>query len=795
MKTRILVLCLFLIGSISLQAQKYTISGYIEDASTGEKLIAANIFDLKSASGTVSNTYGFYSVTLPKDSIILSVSYIGYQTKELQLMLDKDIDLNIKLGAELELQTVEVVGEKFEKIEEETQMSRVDIPIEQIKKVPALLGETDVLKTLQLLPGVQSGGEGQNGLYVRGGSPDQNLILLDGVPVYNVSHVLGIFSVFNADAIKNVTLTKGGFPARYGGRLSSVLEINMKEGNSQEFHGEGSIGLISSKLTLEGPIIKDKTSFIVSGRRTYADVIAKPIIKSQNVAGEGASIDPTLYFYDLNAKINHKFNDNHRLYLSAYSGADVFQNVYTEQDFKASGGIDWGNLISALRWNYKITNKLFANTTLTYSKYDINILAGTEDNFNGINTVFSAKYKSGIEDLGGKIDFDFRPNPHHYIRFGAGATHHTYSPGALVLETSIDEIESDTTFGSTNATSLEYALYLEDDIQWGALKANIGVHTSAFSVDDQTYFSVQPRLGLRYLLPNNLALKGSFSTMTQFINLLTSEALSLPTDLWVPSTAKIKPQESWQVAAGVARTFWDNYEISLEGYYKQMDNVISFKEGASFLFDIGSDWQDKVTQGKGEAYGMEFFIQKKKGKTTGWIGYTLSWNNRQFDDINGGKVYPFRYDRRHDIAVVASHDFTDRLTATAAWIYGTGNAITLPIYTYPTSLDIYSYPGPDGQPIIETYSNEVQSLGQKNDFRMSDYHRLDIGIEWRKKRPKWESKWVFSVYNTYWHKNPYYVTATTDRTFENGVLVDSKRVFKEISILPIIPSISYGFKF
>lgn len=577
-------------------AQKYTISGYIEDAESGEKLMAANVFDLKSGQGAVSNTYGFFSLTLPADTVLLQVSYIGYETQELAFVLDKNIQQNFTISSAVSLQEVEVVANRAgEAIQDQTQMSRVDIPIEQIKKMPALLGEVDVLKTIQLLPGVQSGGEGQSGLYVRGGSPDQNLILLDGVPIYNVSHVLGIFSVFNADAIKSVTLTKGGFPARYGGRLSSVLEINMKEGNMQKFHGEGAIGAISSKLTLEGPIWKNKTSFIISGRRTYADLIARPGVKKAGKEN-GEEIDLDLYFYDLNAKINHKFNDKHRLYASAYLGADVFKNKVKDIESGDSfgGGIDWGNLISALRWNWQINNKLFANTTLTYSDYQLDIGAEATEVTDGEADSFSVKYFSGIEDVAGKIDFDYIPNPNHYIRFGASAIRHTYKPGALSLKAEFDSAQLDTLLGSKNLGSQEYGLYIEDDFRIGQLKVNAGLHASAFNVKDAFYTSLQPRLGMRYLLPRGVALKASFATMRQYINLLTSEALSLPSDLWVPSTKRIKPQESWQVAIGGAKTFGDGYEISLEGYYKQMHNVLSFKEGSSFLFGLENDWQDKV---------------------------------------------------------------------------------------------------------------------------------------------------------------------------------------------------------
>ncbi|WP_020537922.1 TonB-dependent receptor [Lewinella cohaerens] len=778
---------LALLLSFFARSQSYTISGYLEDQATGEKLIAANVYDSFSGAGAVTNTYGFFSLTLPADSVALSFSYIGYQSQEERFVLSENRTLNVSLSPYVELVTVEVTAERGDRIEERTQMSRVEVPIEQIKRIPALLGEVDVLKALQLLPGVQSGGEGQNGLYVRGGSPDQNLVLLDGVPVYNVSHLLGIFSVFNADAIKNVTLTKGGFPARYGGRLSSVLEINMKEGNLQEWHGEGSIGLISSKLTLQGPIQKGKTSFLISGRRTYADLIFKPIIKANTPPDE--TIDVGLYFYDLNAKIQHKINDKHRVFLSAYTGADVFTNRYADEFGAFSGGIDWGNLISAARWNWQISPKMFANTTLTYSKYEIDISAGSENfNENGPDEKFSALYVSGIEDIGGKIDFDFIPNPNHYLRFGAGWTNHTYRPGALNFElTDGEDFNLDTLIGSQNSYSNELFLYVEDDFTLGPLKINAGIHASAFAVEDEFYTSIQPRVGLRYLLDNDLAIKAGFSTMTQYINLLTSEALSLPSDLWVPSTAKIKPQQSWQVALGVAKTINDDYELSVEGYYKEMQNVISFKEGASFLFGLENDWQSKVTQGDGESYGLELFFQKKRGRTTGWIGYTLSWNYRQFDEINSGRKFPFRYDRRHDVSVVVNHDFSEKIGVSAAWVYGTGNAITLNTITYPNS--VY---GGGGSPFF----NEIETGGEKNAFRMSDFHRLDLSVEFRKQKPKWERKWVIGVYNAYYHRNPYYVIADTQYVRDaQGNVIDEKRVFKEISILPIIPSVSYQFKF
>lgn len=770
------LLLLFALFTTTLFSQKYTISGYISDAETGEKLIAANVFDQKSIAGSVSNNYGFYSLTLPTDSVTLSFSYIGFQPQEFRSLLNKDITLDVKLGAAVSLEAVEIVGEKLERIEETSQMSRIEVPIEQIKKVPALLGEVDVLKTLQLLPGVQSGGEGQSGLYVRGGSPDQNLVLLDGVPIYNVSHLLGFFSVFNADAIKNVTLTKGGIPARFGGRLSSVLEINMKEGNMETFKGEGSLGAISSKLTLEGPIIKDKASFIISGRRTYVDILARPLVRKQ-ARNDGNEADIKLHFYDLNAKINYKINHKHRLYLSAYSGADVFgfqsKDDLGDGDFTdLKGNTDWGNLITAFRWNYQISNRLFANTTLTHSRFSFDFGSEVADVYQGDRDFFSAKYFSGIYDWAGKVDFDFIPNPNHYIRFGGSATKHTYKPGALQYRLEFNNQPIDLTLGSVDAKSWEYTTYVEDDIQLGALKVNVGLHANLFTVEGEEYASLQPRLGLRYLLNNDIALKASYTKMTQNINLLTNESLSLPTDLWVPSTKRIKPQDSWQAAAGIATTLWKQYEFSVEGYYKKMSNVVSYKEGASFI-GVDTDWQDRVTQGDGEAYGLELFLQKKKGKTTGWIGYTLSWNWRQFEEINGGNRFPFKYDRRHDLSLVVSHQFNKRISLTGAWIYGTGNSITLPLYRY------------------EVGFLEIEGIGNKNSFRMNAYHRLDFNLSLESKKNqfrRWQGIWNFGVYNAYNRNNPYFVS--TGRNNETG-----RRVFRQFSLFPIIPSVSYQFKF
>ena len=790
----------------------FTISGYFEDAKSSEKLISAALLDAKSKSGVVSNTYGFYSLTLPAGAVELTASYVGYKQQQLNFKLRRDTVITFKLAEADDIQVVEISAKKQNRIENRVQMSQVVVPIEQIKKIPALLGEVDVLKALQLLPGVQGGTEGTSGLYVRGGSPDQNLILLDGTPVYNAAHLGGFFSVFNGDAVKNVTLTKGGFPARYGGRLSSIIEIDMKEGNMKAFHGEGGIGIIASRLTLEGPILKDKISFMVSARRTYIDALLKPFYgAARQSAGRGggpgggattanttesSSID--LFFYDLNAKINWKINDKHRLYLSAYNGSDVFKLGNTRTDATtgnystSSSGLNWGNLTTNFRWNWLISNKLFANTTLISSRYGFSTNNSSEALRDAVTTARKSVYNSGIKDLGARTDFDYVPNPKHRVRFGLGATEHIYTPGVLQFELQDRLGTLDTTVGSVVTKSLESWVYAEDEITLGALKLNGGIHASAFNVEGTTYSSVQPRLSANYLLKNDWAIKASYATMQQYINLLTNESIGLPTDLWVPSTARIVPQQSQQIAIGTAKTIRNDYEFSVEAYYKLMQNVISYREGANFL-GTQSAWEDKIVQGKGKAYGLEFFVQKKEGKTTGWIGYTLSWNFRQFDAINSGIEFPYKYDRRHDISVVLSHEFSKNFSLTGSWLFGTGNSITLSTNNFPLivrNTNRNNNNNNDPRQLVE-----VPSLGEKNAYRMPAYHRLDVNFEFTKKKKYFTRKWSIGAYNAYSRANPVFIYHdTNDVTKPDGTVV-SQPVFRQVSLFPIIPSITYGFKF
>jgi outer membrane cobalamin receptor len=770
-------------------SQRFTISGYVKDAATGESLIGSAILNRKTLQGSTANVHGFYSITLPSDSVQMVYSYVGYAPIEIRLLLKRDTTIDIGLNNANQLDEVVVNATRADQIQEVTQMSSVNVPIEQMKNLPALLGQVDVLKVLQLMPGVKSS-EGSTGLYVRGGGPDQNLMLLDGVPVYNASHLFGFFSVFNADAINRVELIKGGFPARYGGRLSSVIDINMKDGNMKEVHGEGSVDIIAAKFTVEGPIKKDKTSFLVSARRTYIDVLAAPFIIAANSANGDSKTRAGYFFYDLNTKFNHIINKRNRIYLSTYLGDDkayAKDKLDTDnQKYNDEFGLKWGNVITAFRWNNVVGPRLFSNLTATYSKYRFTIYNTSDYQSRDFNTnewrkeYYHTEYFSGIRDWALKMDYDFVPSPAHYVRFGVGGIAHRFSPGAYTYN--MEDTEADTTVGAKRIDAFEFSSYVEDDIKiTDELKVNFGAHLGAFNVDNRWYYSVQPRASGRYLITNDLSVKASFASMMQFIHLLTNAGLGLPTDLWVPSTANVRPQRATQYAIGLARNFKSIYEVSLEGYYKKMYNLIEYKEGTSFL-NTQEDWQDKVAvNGKGESYGSELLLQKKTGKVTGWIGYTLSWTYRQFDELNNGKWFPYKYDRRHDVSVAMTHAWNERMDFSMAWVYGTGNAVTLPTSTYKSS------PTFTPNNAFQSFGYEIYNYGDRNSFRMRSYHRLDISFSWWKTKKWGRSKWTLAVYNVYSRRNPFFMNLTYDET--------GQRKFAQYSLFPIIPSINYSFKF
>ena len=831
MKNIFFISSFILFFSFCTIAQNYTISGYITDEKNGETLINSSVYELNSKNGAVSNVYGFYSLTIPKGESELSYSYVGYSSQKQIIRLLKDTVINVRLKESTELEEVVVIGNQKELGVHGSQMSAIEIPISQIKSVPSMFGETDVLKALQLLPGVKAGTEGSAGFYVRGGGPDENLLLLDGVPVYNVNHMFGFFSIFNADAIKNVTLYKGSFPARFGGRLSSVVDIRMNDGNNKTYHGNITIGLISSKINIEGPIFNENTTFNFSARRTYADILAQPLIAiAANKSGEGKA-SAGYYFYDLNAKISHKFSDKDRLFLSTYMGDDVIYGDVRQGFSEYSNGSqtsrlkmnwNWGNLISALRWNHVINNKLFMNTTAAFTRYRFYMGVGTEtktvvnDPPSSSSESLSLGYKSGIEDFSGKVDFDWAPNHNHDVKFGANYTFHTFRPGVTVAQLKSTGDSStqpmDTTIGDRDISSHESIVYFEDNISIGSIvKLNVGLHYSNFYVQNEFYQSLQPRLGLRVLLNDNLSLKAGYATMSQYIHLLSNSNISLPTDLWVPVTKRIAPMNSQQISAGVCYNLLNLIDFSIEGYYKSMDNLIEYKDGASF-FGSGTGWEDKVNMGRGWAYGVEFLAQKTVGKTTGWVGYTWSKTERLFDrpgqELNNGIAFPAKYDRRNDVSIVISHKFSNRFDMAATWVYSTGSCGTLALQSYAgtdvpqSSGNSYSgsAPGTDGKGTMTTYSNtsttSLPYVSSRNNFRYEPYQRLDIGMNFHKQKKHGIRTWNVSVYNIYNQLNPFLTTTTSKYTYDPSTGQSTQRnMLTQISIFPVIPSVSYTYKF
>ena len=775
-------LVILLCCALNLQAQ-HTISGYISDAATGEKLIGATVYCQESGQGSASNNYGFYSLTVKESSITLSYSFVGYKTQKKSIQLNKDTIINVALSSNNELDEVLVMESKIETELKSPQMSVMELPMKELKTLPVLFGETDVLRTLQLMPGVHTGGEGTSGLYVRGGGPDQNLILLDGIKIYNVYHLFGFFSVFNTDAIKNIKLIKGGFPAEYGGRLSSILDIRMKEGNTQKLKGNFSLGLIAASFMLEGPVKNENTSFIVSARRTYIDILSRPFIK-------GFADDAVVgyYFYDLTGKINHKFSEKSRLYLSTYMGKDDYHNKYDEEgsDFseKQTNTLNWANYTAALRWNYIFGNKLFSNTTLTYSnyKYETGMEYASEET-TGDSTLtdsYSYLYNSGIEDLSGKIDFEYLPVPNYTLKFGAEYINHTFRPGVSVEKANSNRPENqnlDTTYGNKNIYANEYAAYVENTLNIGkSISANIGLRYSAFTVRGSYYQAYEPRASIRALIGSKLSVKASYSVMNQYIHLLTNTSSSMPTDLWLPVTDKVKPQNSVQYALGTVYKINKKMNVSVEAYYKTMDNLIEYAEGSSFYTGF-TDWEDMIETGKGWSYGVELFLQKRFGKTTGWLGYTWSKTERQFENLNFGEPFPYKYDRRHDFSIAIAHKLKENIDISATWVYGTGNAFTL-AHSRIETINYYEYN------LRDFWSSELQIFEERNSYRMPANHRLDIGISFSKQKKRGTRMWSLGVYNVYNRKNAFYLEYDS---------VNQQMI--AVSIFPILPYVSYKFEF
>ena len=790
----------FLLACVPGFAQRRTISGYVMDAASKETLIGATVVDKNTGKGCATNSYGFYTLTIDKGQVELQVSYVGYAQQSKAFELKENLNLNFMLETNTTLGEVVVEASRATVSARSPQMSVVELPVQQIKSVPTLFGEADVLKALQLLPGVQNGSEGSAGMYVRGGGPDENLLLLDGVPVYNVNHALGFFSVFNPDALKNVTLYKGSFPAHFGGRLSSVVDIRMKEGDMQKYHGNASIGLISSKFNFEGPIVKDKLSFNLSYRRTYGDLLIKPALWIVSFSNPDIGrLNTGYYFYDLNAKLNWKISDKDRLYLSFYTGDDAIYFGVKVKDYTVDGtqytnkmnlNWKWGNKVAALRWNHVLSQKLFMDASVNYTQYRHNLSLGIieQNTYQATNTLmeneYNMAYRSGINDLTAKVDFDYTPLPNHEIRFGGNYTYHQFRPEVQSVKVALGTENSiDTVMGASNVFAHETALYAEDNMTFGDIfRMNAGVHYSTFTVEGKTYQSVQPRLSASLMLASNLSLKAGYANMTQYVHLLSNSSLSLPTDLWVPVTAKIEPMKAHQWSVGAFYELPRLFDVSVEGYYKTMDNLLEYKDGASF-FGSSETWENKVCLGRGWAYGVEFLIQRSFGNTTGWIGYTWAHSKRLFDRegqmINNGNVFPAKYDRRHDISITVNHKFNEKFDLSGTWVFSSGNCGTLGTQLY------------EGLPNQWGWIPQLQAL-ERNNYRLGSYHRLDLGANMHFPLNPGLLTLNFSVYNVYNHNNPFLVYTKYE---SDEATLKEKKVLTQVSIFPIIPSFSISYKF
>lgn len=765
---QLILLSLMLLVGLPAWAQRQVVQGYVRAASNNEALIGATVSAPEAGIGTITNENGFYSLTLPEGEHTLQATYVGYATATRTVTVtESNQSINFILDqASNELKVVEIQASSLEQKLNDTRMSVETLSSKEAKLLPALFGEVDLIKTLQLKPGVQSGGEGTSGLYVRGGGPDQNLVLLDEAMIYNPSHLFGFFSVFNPDAVRTVELYKGGFPAQFGGRLSSVVDVKMHKGNNERVRSTGGLGLISSRLTVDGPILKDKLNFSVSGRRTYVDIFTRQLNRIKEGDKDYNPI-PDYYFYDLNGKLDYTLSEKDELSLSGYFGRDFFG--FNDSDF--SFGFDWGNTMGNLRWRHKFNDDLYATTSLTSTGYKYNI--------NNKIDIFSFKLTSEVQDYTFKTDFDWFLGDGHSLKFGAQATHHGFTVGRLNFESA----DSTLNFGAGNTYSgSEFGLYASDDFVLSPmLSFNYGLRLSGFNSEGKTYAALEPRAAVKYTLNEQTSLKASYASMMQYVHLLTNSGASLPTDIWYPSNADVKPQRSQQAAVGVSHLFGKGkYLITNEVYYKWMQNQIDFRDGANLF--VNDSLENEFLFGKGESYGNELYLEKVNGKTTGWLGYTLSWTYRKFDGINNGRRFPARYDRRHDISLVLMHQLNKRLSLTGAFVYGTGNAYSVPVARF--AFQDVEGKEPTVVPIYE----------ERNAYRLTAYHRLDLGAVLKLKPRRGEADLTFSVYNVYNRRNPYFVyfEQQKDKTNENTTIGFQA---KQVSLFPVIPSVTYNFRF
>ena len=769
-------------GSAQMAVPMSTLSGHIKDKASGEALIGATCYIPEKITGVISNSYGFYSISVPKGVYKVSFSFIGYESQEHVVDLNENQQLTVYLAEDTkQIEEILVTGERKDRNVESIEMSMEKVSVKLIKKLPSFMGEVDVLKSITLLPGIQSGGEGNSGLYVRGGGPDENLLILDEAPVYNASHLMGFFSVFNSDAIKDIQVYKGGIPSEYGGKASSVIDIRMKDGNVKDFHADAGIGNISSRLTLEGPVIKDKWSYIISGRRTYADVVGR-------MAGLEELKDNKLYFYDLNLKTNIQLGDKDRIYISGYGGDDCFElgeSIYMR----------WGNLTGTARWNHIFDGKLFSNTSVIYSKYDYNL---------GVpgNNADQFDWSSQINDVNFKEDFTWYASPKNKLNFGLNAIYHHFEPGNITANE--NSFYSD--LNLTNYNAMEGAFYASNEQSIGArLTLKYGARLSYFQqvgvgkvreylnpdapdkneiigeksyksgekIDDP-YINFEPRISMKYTLSQASSVKASYNRMVQNLHLISNTSSPTPLDVWLPTSKYIKPLFADQIALGYFRNFKNNaFETSAEVYYKDMKNVLDYKDGAELF--LNEDLETELLHGDGYSYGLELLAKKQEGKITGWVSYTLSRTMRKIPGINNGKAYPSAYDRTHDVSVVVNYELNPRFTLSSNWVFATGNPATYPVAKY------------------EVQGNTLFYYADRNSNRIPDYHRLDFSLTYNPKKNenrKVKRTFNFSLYNVYARRNAYSVTFKQNE--DNPNITEATR----LSIIgSVIPSITYNFSF
>lgn len=781
---------LVLFSATNVSGQKIIVNGYVKNAETSEKLTGATIITSDNTNYAITNNYGYFilETTAVTDSITLRASYVGYVPSEITIPA-KSTTVDFSLEVKNLLEEVVITGRNDQIYEKRSEMGIAKLRVGEVKSLPSIGGESDMLKSFQLMPGIQSGNEASSGLYVRGGSPDQNLMIIDDVPIYYVSHLGGFVSTFNSDAINSMKLIKGGFPSRYGSRLSSVLDVKMKEGNMKETHGNLMIGMIASKIMIEGPIRKGTTSYMVSGRRFLYDLITRPLTKDEYSPSVGYT------FYDLNAKINHIISPKDRMYLSFYSGDDGITSKFKTTTDLNKATQRWGNILGSFRWNHLYSEKLFSNLTVYSTRYMLNYKYQNKLHYINSNSESFSNYTSGITDVSIKLDYEYFISNSFKTKFGGTGTYHSFIPNTVFLKTNESGIPIDKTLGSAKTRGFENAIYSENEINFGErFFANAGIRVSNYRASSRNYTRIEPRFLTSYMISQKLLLKASYSEMNQNIHLLTGSGPGMQNDVWVPVTASIPPSLSRQYSVGIERTIGrKDYEISVEGYYKTMNNLITYKEGVALL-SSASDWQTQVTtNGKGKSYGMEFLFQKTAGKITGWIAYTYSKNSRQFERKNFGKPFPYKYDRTHDLSVVYLHRLNNNIQLSATWVYATGNPFTLAEGKYVMA------GGPkDKIDISSVYNNYGQVYDELNSYRMRDYHKLDIGINFIKKVKRGERTWNISIYNVYNRQNPNFYFLDTAADFDQlgrEIPGSGKTVLKQRSYFPIIPSFSYSFKF